>query len=670
MSFPSILYWKWDDQHLRTDKYAAQIADIVARSPFSHIYITTHWCHEGLSCPATLAHLNRACRMIHDAGRKMILEVDVRAEKAAFAKKHPEHRAGFLYWQTCSAGQGQCLFSIRGNQGGELFGGDRQSGDALLEAIAYRTDGNGFIMDGSLRPVAATLHRPDSGTVSVTWQPEDTPEQIFVAVWSIFDFPDLFSEAYYAEATHLMELAATISPDGAALDELCFMWHPDFDFTAGSYMTLDNCPIYSTGLDHAYRRHFGASYLHDVLYRFASAPEDPRRVAATNRYFKCLRDGIAAAENNFYRQVKHYLGENAFVGAHNTWFCIEEVQNSPEIWRTGITWWSAQKDFGFTDEIMLYPVRTALAHKASAPIFYNMWYSEGTMELSTFYPEMWRNVRYGGRTISLSYECIHENHVVQQLHRKDELEAIAAIEQEIRGVDDFVQSAARCDVAIVTSLAALCNRQENLDRNGHWDIFQGKLKEVFTLTRDLWIAGWNCDLIGDNEIYDRHLAVNPDGYLSYGNQIYTCLILAYPQYAQAGLDGLLRQIARTGKTKLIFVGSGSVDFNGAPMSDPRLVAPEAPYFAIRPEIGDLTGFLRDWDIQTNRVPSGCIMQDGSIVMTASAPERPVGNSLHSSFTCDGTRFTVDGTDVVCLRGEGADRQIWSPYPYSVREEKI
>lgn len=110
-----------------------------------------------------------------------------------------------------------------------------------------------------------------------------------------------------------------------------------------------------------------------------------------------------------------------------------------------------RKDYGFTDEIMQFPVRTALAHKAGAPLFYNMWYSEATMELRTFYTEIWRNVRHGGRTISLSYECVHEDGTVQQLCRPGQLEAVSAMEERIRGLDDFVQSPARCDVAVVPS---------------------------------------------------------------------------------------------------------------------------------------------------------------------------------------------------------------------------
>lgn len=280
----------------------------------------------------------------------------------------------------------------------------------------------------------------------------------------MFDFPDLFSPAYYAAADGLMADCAEIPLDGAALDELCFMWHPDFDFTPGSYMTLDNCPIYTPAMAAAYREAFGADYLTDMLYRFVSDARDPRRIAAVNRYFRCLREGIANAENHFYASVKTTFGPDAFVGVHNTWYAIEEVQNSPEIWRTGVTWWSARKDYGFTDEIMQYPVRTALAHKAAAPLFYNMWYAEATMELSTFYTEVWRNVRHGGRTISLSYECVHEDGIVQQLIRPGQLEAVSAMEERIRGVDAFVQSPARCDVAVVTSLAALCSRLCNPGR--------------------------------------------------------------------------------------------------------------------------------------------------------------------------------------------------------------
>lgn len=670
MEHPRILYWKWDDTHLETGKYRDQIADIVRRSCFSHVYITTHWCRRGLSDPATRGHLRRAGEALHKAGRRMVLEIDLRAEKAGFAAAHPEARAGFAYWQSVPASAGTCTYRIRGGEGGCLFGGDRQSGDALLAVTAYRTGAQGRVIPGSLQPLTETarLTRLDRDEVRVDWDAAGLPEdaRVFAAVWSLFDFPDLFSDAYYTESDRLMAACADLPADGAALDELCFMWHPDFDFTPGSYMTLDNCPIYTPAMARAYAAAFGAEYLEDMLYRFVSDAGDPRRIAAVNRYFHCLREGIAAAENHFYGSVKATFGPDAFVGVHNTWFAIEEVQNSPEIWRTGITWWSARKDYGFTDEIMQFPVRTALAHKAGAPLFYNMWYSEATMELRTFYTEIWRNVRHGGRTISLSYECVHEDGTVQQLCRPGQLEAVSAMEERIRGLDDFVQSPARCDVAVVPSLAALCSRLCNLDGNGRWDGFSGKLKEVFTLTRDLSAAGWNCDLIGDNEIYAGHLAVGPDGYLAYGNQRYTCLILFCPQYARRELLPFVEQV-RDSRTRLLFIGHADTDFDGRPLSDPAGLAPEAPCFAYRPEIGDVAGWLRDWGIETNQVPGGCIMQDGTVILTAPAPDRPTGNAFASRFLYRGRRITVSGSDVAALRlDENGAPVYWPPETTAVQ----
>ena len=69
---------------------------------------------------------------------------------------------------------------------------------------------------------------------------------------------------------------------------------------------------------------------------------------------------------------------------HPTWFAIEETDNTPEVWKNGIDWWGVPRDYGFTDEIMLYPVRLALTHKAEANVFYNMWYGEGAGFLTSF----------------------------------------------------------------------------------------------------------------------------------------------------------------------------------------------------------------------------------------------------------------------------------------------
>ena len=135
-----------------------------------------------------------------------------------------------------------------------------------------------------------------------------------------------------------------------------------------------------------------------------------------------------------------------------------------------------KRDYGFTDEIMLYPVRTALAHKENAPIFYNMWYGEATGDIDTYYTELYKNARFGGRTISLGYECAHEASVLD-LYPTGLLESLSEIEKHFITLDNLQKSAVNCDVAIIMGLEACCSRIANQNGNGQWDIYRGVLKK-------------------------------------------------------------------------------------------------------------------------------------------------------------------------------------------------
>ena len=126
---------------------------------------------------------------------------------------------------------------------------------------------------------------------------------------------------------------------------------------------------------------------------------------------------------------------------------------------------------------------------------------------------------------------------------------------------------------------------------------------------------------------------------------------------------------RDSRTRLIFIGPADTDFDGQPLGNPAALASAAPFFAYRPEIGDVTAYLREWGVEQNQVPNGCVMQDGAIVLTAPAPDKPVGNRLFSRFTYQGRRITVSGADVVCLRlTEGGGFTYWSPEPAAVTVE--
>lgn len=637
---PSILYWKWDDDRVRGDGVFAGIEDIAKRSVFSHLYITTHWCHEGIRTDAMFDLVRRATDRIHELGRKIIFEIDARAEKADFCRRYPRDRTGFVYWCRLTPderGEASKDFSIHSGGVGELFLGDRQFGEELLIAAD----------EGGRPQPGVRLLRPNGETVRVSLSGGRPGAPVFVAFVAYYDFPDFFSERFEDYFSDLFDRYAQLPLDGVALDEMGYPWHPDFNFSPSAYETWDNGPIYSPGFAREYERRYGERYVDSLVARFCGAGQPC--VRATNRYFELLRAAVVGQERFFYDRAKRCFGPDCFVGVHPTWYAIDEIDNTPEVWKNGIDWWEVPRDYGFTDEIMLMPVRTALAHRAGSPFFYNMWYGEATGDETTFYPELWRNLRYGGRTISLGYECTREKGIVCALGERG-LEEVSAIEERIRLLDGEQTAGARSDVLVVVGVEASCNIAANRNKNGRWNAFCSVFQESFILSRDLFLAGYGCDLVGNYEIYNGSLFVNENGYIQYGNQEYRCAIFFGMQYCKPETADFLAR-ARAGKSGVLVIGRADTDFDGLPLSLPCDLDR-------RPENLDLVPFFETYGAQRTRLPCGCVMQDGSLMFTAPAADTPIGNVFSVTCVHAGQRIFLTAEDFCYLkREEGGYRPV-------------
>ena len=224
MTKSSIIYWKWDDSHVETGKYLKQIDDIVKRSCFEYIYITTHWCHQGIVTDEMHEHIKKACDYIHQKGRKIIFEIDARAEKSYFSKKYPDKRMGFLYTKELNANEStECSFKIGSSYGsGELFVGDWISGDELIGVFSFQKDEKGRIIDGSLKDITekSSICRTDEETVRVQVKDVEKNRYVFVIVNVWVDFPDFFSKERREFLGYLFNKYSDIPLDGVALDEL------------------------------------------------------------------------------------------------------------------------------------------------------------------------------------------------------------------------------------------------------------------------------------------------------------------------------------------------------------------------------------------------------------------------------------------------------------------
>ena len=630
--YPSIIYWKWDDSHIdEKGKAFRQIDDIVQRSVFSHIYITTHWCRSGISTEIMREKIAAAAEYIHSKGRKFIFEIDARAEKSVFCQSHPKSRIGFLYRmlaQADSSGNAVADFDLP-QSSGELFLGDRSAGDELVDCRIILPDGSSQRAVGKLNPGL-------SGRAEAVAENVGEGSNVYFCVCRYLDFPDFSDPEFFEFFDGLFREYKDIKLDGVALDEMGYPWHPKFDFSHNTYTEWNNSPLYGRSFACGYRNIYGTEYLDDVLEIFLRNDEDSTKQRAVNRYFEYMRKTVARTEEFFYDKAKEYFGRDCFIGVHPTWYAIEEVANTPEVWKNGIDWYEVPRDYGFTDEIMIYPVRLALAHRCGSPLFYNMWYGESTNDLGTYFPEIWRNARMGGRTISLGYECVKEPGQVLELKAAGKLEAVSAAEERIAALDKLQKTAARSDIAIITGAEASCNIACNRDGNGKWNSYDGVFKSSFILARDIFNLGYNCDYILNYEVYNGRLRINSDGYLQYGSQEYRFAVLYCLQFSKRKMLEFMDKL-KASKTQFVVIGRVDRDFDGGRMYIPC-------DFELRPQAFDLVPYFEASKAEKNRLPSGCVLQDGAMIFTAPSTDKPCGNVFTAEFRRDDECITFTAED--------------------------
>ncbi len=657
--YPSVIYWKWSDAHF-DGRYLRDIDDLVSRSCYSHIYVTTHWCHALTSSAEIKEHVKRAAAHVHSYGRKFVFELDARAEKTKFVRQYPEHRFGYLYFAQFVAdsdGYGEYDHTIVTQNGGELYLGNNQCGERVVVAYAF-SENEGIIDLSSVKEIEASLKREDGSHVKVfVSDPSLAGKNIFIALFSIFDFPDFWSDAFRKTMRELFQFYADVPLDGVCLDEFGFPWHPDFDFKPTSYMRWNSCPYYGVSMADAYQKKYGRDYLFDMFLAHARGIENKPKAAALNRYYEFIRKINTDIEEEYFSLAKKTFGSDCFVGAHATWFAIEEVDCTPEIWKDGLDWWGVKRDYGFTDEIMIYPVRTALAHKWRAPIFYNEWYGEATFEFDNFYEEMWNNFRFGGRTLVLGYQSEYERGTVTEFYPKGELEKISAIEEKIAVSEQ--KASPKSDILIVFGIESACNTLSNLNGNKVWGYWRSSLKESFILARDIWIMGYQCDLVPTSEIYDGCLTVDEAG-VHYGNETYKCVLFHNLQFSKKQTADFVERVKK--EVPALVMGEVTADFNGDPFCIPC-------DYKNRVQAYDLKQFFDQNQVCSNRVQNGCIMQDGSIHFTAPSPDKPIGNKFCSDFEYFGKRYHLEAIDFaqIFFGKDGKVNRVVTADPYILNE---
>lgn len=633
----SILYWKWDNDILDPAVMEQKVRDLTSRTEIGNIFIGMEWIREGF-CGEAISRAFRQCiELLHCAGRKAMIECCIRGEGREFYAEYPDDPAWLVSVYEGQADENSAI-RIAHEPVWHYWRKSGEHGEHRVFAV-YRMEKTGPQAYRRLEKLNSFSSRviPDGDgcKVEIT-APELKPGETLAAVVGFPQpIPDLAHPQLMTYFRKMAAHAAALGADGVFSDE----WGYDVILKIVEPNPYDDNTLnlrhlsYSRHMEEQYAEQYGESLLDAMPDLFYAGSE--RRRELVDRYLRLLRGICTQNEQQMYQIVKQELGPDAFWGVHPTWWGSVDKQNF-EFFKNGFYWWDAQRDIAQTDELVSYSIRTALAHRFQSPLWYNMWYSMGTRDIRTYYLETWNNLRFGGRTHYLGYECPNEA-VVLDLRPKGLLESIEQMDSRI-WLFDGVVCQPDCRLLVLFGFEAVSNWAD-IGMEIPWVPENPRLRDVLRTADDLF-AECLCDLVPSYAADNGSLYIGSDGRARYGSQSYDAVLVLYPQHLSDKAEQLLQALE---PEKLILCAAEGRQ---------ELAARGALVFPDIPPVSNLAAMAAALGVPANRTENGCVMQDGSMVFTCTA-KHPAGNRLDVDTTLAGKKIVFHGEDTVWISADAA-----------------
>lgn len=518
----SIMYWKWDNDVLDLSVLDKKTDDLLSRTQIGNIFIGTQWIVDRFHGEKLGAAFRRVIERLHAAGRKAMIECCIRNEGEPFYRQYPGEPSYLLSFYECEADEhGAGSFRIPHEPVWHYWRHTGDGGEHKLFAC-YRLKKTGaFSYSSAVRcdGIAASraVKAGEGYEIEISFTGAEKGESVAVCVGFPQPIVDLAHPKLLPYFRTMAEHAKELGADGVFSDE----WGYDMILKIVKPNPYDDTEL---NLRHiSWSEHFESKCLEytkrqlfdrllDLFY--TKDGEAERSKEAVDDYLRTLRLLCTENEEGMYETVKEVLGKDAFWGVHPTWWGSVDSLNF-EFYKNGFYWWDAKRDYAQTDETILYCIRTALAHRFSSPVWYNMWYSMGTRDINTYYTETWRNLRYGGRTHYLGYECPNEA-VVLELKPEGMLESIEEMDARVRLFDGAGAVQPDCRLLLLFGYEAVSNWAD-IGMTMPWKLQNPRLDAVLN-TANAVFSEVLCDLVPSYAAENASLFVNGRGRAQYGTQ--------------------------------------------------------------------------------------------------------------------------------------------------------
>ena len=531
-----------------------------------------------------VAATKRAVEYARERGVGAILDVDLRIARYDFEAARPDLSQERIYLKeldlrTVGGADGRGELAFEAPNLNDHYAGARPfyvRGARFVKAWRYRKNADGAVEPDSVVDVSAAFNVPTTnapleknrvdfvdatsrnrfvvpvetaaldGVKSANGESEENGANggdfLTVAVAFRYSCPDVFADETLELERRLYEQYRDVPALGVAKDEWGFP--PSFD----RENRLDDF-WYSEATRRAYSAAFGKNgapvdLVDDLFLAFrAQAGREAERIAAVDRFNRLCAERVLKYEIQNYQTTKEIWGPDAFVGVHCTWF---PFPNTLEMRKNGVMWWKAPRDFAQSDEYVPFCCRNSLA-KATDSHWINMFYAR---QVPPYIFEHWTAAASGGRVhIHNVYprdEKSPQHPLDSRLMPIVETGGVARIRSKIRTLSLISDAPLDAPVAVVFGRFGAMNPL----RSG-WGKVGVDLCDRFAT------AGFPADLIPADEITsttqtgEKRWKLSDDGYLQYGPQRYSALVLWGENDADAADFAALLELAESNcRTKI------------------------------------------------------------------------------------------------------------------------
>ncbi len=645
---PTLGCWFWSSAVFEPEGYKLFLDQVSKHSPYNLLTTSIRAPEKEVTDDDVHAQIKAAALYAQKLGIPIIMDLDVRLARRAFAIKYPdEMQEMLLLEEVILTHKKSAEIAVHSHDLTDHYTNSTTHyiplAGKLQRVYAYDRDAGG-IVPNTLEDItnACDVISVSKDSVQVRIPVDHKIKGKYACAMVTFTHlsPDVFAPHLMAFQRDIIKKYADTPLAGICKDEWGFP--PNFDGVPNKDQFW-----YSKHRATAYeKRTGGRELLKDCLLMHAGVKgKEEERLLAINHFMEMNLQRNGELENDFYKSVKEIFGTKAVVATHPTWWPYPDLR---EFKKNGLDWWIATRDWAQTDELTPFAARTALSKKWSSPVWYNMYYSS---KIINYERSIWSAVLGGGRiNYHPPYPVTNPDKLRNELLRGDLMRA----ESRVRLLNYISRSPLDCPVAVLFGHTSAMNWAGP----GYNDV-------GMEVADNFWREGFPADLIPSSEIENKSLYLDKEGWICYGAQRYAAVVLYYPEFEKSSTAAFFNKAAK-GSTKLFRVGDWTQDFNGKAVDGNRALPESMTYYSDATSVvKDICDFLNRQSIERQssatdslvgflNVSSSppttgfCRLIDGTIIQVAGT-NNVAGDPIQATHTIKGHEIVFDAEGLAAVR---------------------